>query len=53
MRFVLSLICSLHLGSKMRPLGIPVLEDKIVQQAVRMIGEKMIDTAGKDGKIRS
>ena len=38
-------------SSKMRPLGIPVLEDKIVQQAVKMILEPIWETDFVDESI--
>jgi group II intron reverse transcriptase/maturase len=38
-------------STKMRPLGIPVLEDKIVQQAVRMILEPIWETDFVDESI--
>jgi len=40
-------------SSKMRPLGIPVLEDKIVQQAVRMILEPIWENDFADESIGS
>jgi len=38
-------------SNKMRPLGIPVLEDKIVQQAVRMILEPIWENDFADEKV--
>ena len=38
-------------SNKMRPLGIPVLEDKIVQQAVKMILEPIWETEFVDESI--